>query len=113
MSLLKSGQTRMSTPPIKQTVAVFRGTLSTSDVRKAHDPTSAPQAGQRRLPAARGDGVGLDPRRGHAARTELVERLVIQEQLGSWVMYRLDAEGGFVGDTWHPTREDAPQAGAN
>ena len=37
----------------------------------------------------------------------LVSRLVIQEQLGSWVLYRLDARGGFVGDTWHPTREDA------
>jgi hypothetical protein len=37
----------------------------------------------------------------------LVSRLVIQEQMGSWVMYRLDADGGFVGDTWHPTREDA------
>lgn len=37
----------------------------------------------------------------------LVSRLVIQEQLGSWVMYRLDADGGFVGDTWHPTRDDA------
>lgn len=37
----------------------------------------------------------------------LVSRLVIQEQMGSWVMYRMDADGGFVGDTWHPTREDA------
>ena len=36
----------------------------------------------------------------------MVSRLVIQEQLGSWVMYRLDADGGFVGDTWHPTREE-------
>jgi hypothetical protein len=46
-------------------------------------------------------GVGTRP-----AQT-LVSRLVIQEQLGSWVMYRLDGDGGFVGDTWHPTREDA------
>jgi hypothetical protein len=37
----------------------------------------------------------------------LVSRLVIQEQLGSYVMYRIDGQGGFVGDTWHPTREDA------
>lgn len=37
----------------------------------------------------------------------LVSRLVIQEQLGSWVLYRLDDQGGFVGDTWHPTRQDA------
>lgn len=46
-------------------------------------------------------GVGTRP------APTLVTRLVIQEQLGSWVMYRLDADGGFVGDTWHPTREDA------
>ena len=37
----------------------------------------------------------------------LVSRLVIQEQMGSWVMYRMDEQGGFVGDTWHPSREDA------
>ena len=37
----------------------------------------------------------------------LVSRLVIQEQLGGWVMYRMDEHGGFVGDTWHPSREDA------
>lgn len=46
-------------------------------------------------------GVGTRP------APKLVSRLVIQEQLGSWVMYRMDSEGGFVGDTWHPTREDA------
>jgi len=46
-------------------------------------------------------GVGTRP------TTAMVTRLVIQEQMGSWVMYRLDANGGFVGDTWHPTREDA------
>lgn len=46
-------------------------------------------------------GVGTRP------APTLVHRLVIQEQLGSWVMYRLDGEGGFVGDTWHPTCEDA------
>jgi len=37
----------------------------------------------------------------------LVSRLVIQEQLGGWVLYRLDDGGGFVGDTWHPSRHDA------
>jgi hypothetical protein len=46
-------------------------------------------------------GVGTRP------APTLVARLVIQEQLGSWVMYRMDADGGFVGDTWHPTRDDA------
>ena len=46
-------------------------------------------------------GVGTRPQQA------LVYRLVIQEQLGSWVMYRLDDRGGFVGDTWHPTKRDA------
>ncbi|HEY2585070.1 MAG TPA: hypothetical protein VGI81_04810 [Tepidisphaeraceae bacterium] len=46
-------------------------------------------------------GVGTRP------APKLVSRLVIQEQLGSWIMYRMDSAGGFVGDTWHPTREDA------
>ena len=46
-------------------------------------------------------GVGTRP------APALVSRLVIQEQLGSWVLYRLDGQGGFVGDTWHPTRQDA------
>jgi len=46
-------------------------------------------------------GVGTRP------APALVSRLVIQEQLGSWVLYRLDDQGGVVGDTWHPTRQDA------
>jgi len=46
-------------------------------------------------------GVGTRP------APALVSHLVIQEQLGSWVLYRLDAQGGFIGDTWHPTRQDA------
>jgi hypothetical protein len=46
-------------------------------------------------------GVGIRPAAG------MVSRLVIEEQAGSWVFYRLDANGGFVGDTWHGTRADA------
>jgi hypothetical protein len=37
----------------------------------------------------------------------LVHCLVLEEQLGSWVLYRMDDRGGFVGDTWHGSREDA------
>jgi hypothetical protein len=41
-------------------------------------------------------------------RTTLVHRLVIQEQSsGYWIMNRMDDAGGFVGDTSHPTKEDA------
>ena len=36
-----------------------------------------------------------------------VTRLVIDEQFGNFVLYRLDSAGGFVGDTWHGTLEDA------
>src|SRR5580704_9040006 len=37
----------------------------------------------------------------------MVYRLVIEPQLDNWVLYRLDADGGFVGDTWHGSLEDA------
>lgn len=37
----------------------------------------------------------------------MVHRLVIEPQLDNWVLYRLDDAGGFVGDTWHGTLEDA------
>lgn len=46
-------------------------------------------------------GSGMRPVAG------MVSRLVIEEQGDNWVLYRLDADGGFVGDTWHGTREDA------
>ncbi len=51
--------------------------------------------------------LNLGSARGLRPRSELVHRLVIQEHSGNWVLYRMDANGGFVGDTWHPTREDA------
>ncbi len=41
-------------------------------------------------------------------RAALVHRLVIEEQSPDhWVVIRLDDGGGFVGDTSHPSREDA------
>ena len=41
-------------------------------------------------------------------RETLVHRLVIQEQSsGYWIMNRMDDSGGFVGDTAHPSKEDA------
>jgi hypothetical protein len=49
-------------------------------------------------------GLGLKPVEGG-----MVTRLVIEPQLGAWVFYRLDANGGFVGDSWHGTKEDAIQ----
>ena len=47
-------------------------------------------------------GVGLKPTAGG-----MVSRLVIEPQLGAWVFYRIDAQGGFVGDSWHDSKEDA------
>lgn len=46
-------------------------------------------------------GVGIQPRVG------LVSRIIIEPQFDSWVLYRMDDGGGFVGDTSHATREDA------
>jgi hypothetical protein len=41
-------------------------------------------------------------------REALVHRIVIQEQShGDWLMIRMDDAGGFIGDTSHPTKEDA------
>jgi len=37
----------------------------------------------------------------------MVSKLVIQPQLDAWCFFRLDEHGGFVGESWHPTREDA------
>jgi hypothetical protein len=51
------------------------------------------------LGAAR--GVGMQPRPG------LVSRLVLQESNDAWCLFRLDDAGGFVGDSWHGTKEDA------
>jgi hypothetical protein len=39
--------------------------------------------------------------------TGMVSRIIIQEQMGNWCVYRMDNDGGFIGDSWHPTREDA------
>ncbi len=36
-----------------------------------------------------------------------VHTLVLEKQLGNWVLYRMDDRGGFVGDSWHGSREDA------
>ena len=48
-----------------------------------------------------GSGSGMRPQAG------LVSRLIIEPQMNNWVLYRLDNSGGFVGDTWHGTLEDA------
>jgi hypothetical protein len=45
-------------------------------------------------------GMGLRP-------AAPVARLVVDEQYGNFVLYRLDADGGFVGDSWHGSLEDA------
>jgi hypothetical protein len=37
----------------------------------------------------------------------MVSRLIIEPQLDNWVLYRLDDRGGFVGDTWHGSLQDA------
>ena len=47
-------------------------------------------------------GLGLKPVAGG-----MVTRLVIGPQMGAWVFYRLDENGGFVGDSWHDSKEDA------
>ncbi len=48
----------------------------------------------------KGQGMGMYP-------PNLVSRLVIDEQYGSFVLYRIDDSGGFVGDSWHGSLADA------
>lgn len=62
------------------------------------EPTCLPHAAMN-LGTAR--GVGVRPIAG------LVSRLVIEEQMGHWMLYRMDTAGGYVGDSPHPSREDA------
>lgn len=47
------------------------------------------------------NGVGIKPRAG------MVHQLVLEKQFGNWVLYRMDDRGGFVGDTWHGSYDDA------
>jgi hypothetical protein len=51
------------------------------------------------LGSARGVGKYVQP--------ALVHRIVIEPRLENWVMYRMDDRGGFVGDTWHGSLDDA------
>jgi len=46
-------------------------------------------------------GVGIVPVPG------MVARVVIEPVLGAWVLHRMDEHGGFVGDSWHDSRDDA------
>ncbi len=53
--------------------------------------------------------LGQDP----AGPAREVGRLVIDHQTGGWCLFRLDADGGFVGDTWHPDADDARRTAAD
>jgi hypothetical protein len=47
---------------------------------------------------------GVSPRP-HAG---LVHKLIVEEQSeGHWMLYRMDDAGGFIGDTSHPSKDDA------
>jgi hypothetical protein len=46
-------------------------------------------------------GYGIQPKR------LLVHRLVIQPSMGAWQLFRVDDRGGYVGDSWHPSFDDA------
>lgn len=42
-----------------------------------------------------------------AGTSRAVRRVVIERAGRMWMLYRLDSEGGFVGDTTHATFDDA------
>jgi hypothetical protein len=52
-------------------------------------------------------GLGSSRAVGTSPQPALVHRVLVQKQLSAWCVFRLDGAGGFIGDTWHPDREDA------
>lgn len=52
-------------------------------------------------------GLGSSRAVGTSPQPALVFRVLVQKQLSAWCVFRLDGAGGFIGDTWHPDREDA------
>lgn len=52
-------------------------------------------------------GLGSSRAVGTSPQPALVHRVLVQKQLSAWCVFRLDSAGGFIGDTWHPDREDA------
>ena len=52
-------------------------------------------------------GLGSMRAVGTRPQSALVHRLVVQPQMTAWCLFRLDEGGGFIGETWHDTKEDA------
>ena len=52
-------------------------------------------------------GLGSMRAVGTSPQPTLVYRVIIQKQMSAWCVFRMDADGGFVGETWHPDRDDA------
>ncbi|MEL7238478.1 MAG: hypothetical protein AAGK78_06420 [Planctomycetota bacterium] len=53
--------------------------------------------------------MGLGSMRAVGTRPQqaLVHRLVIQRQMQAWCLFRMDDGGGFVGETWHESKDAA------
>ena len=52
-------------------------------------------------------GLGSMRAVGTSPAPALVHRVIIQPQMSAWCVFRLDGAGGFIGETWHPDRDDA------
>lgn len=52
-------------------------------------------------------GLGTLRAVGTRPQPALVHRLLIQRQMSAWCLFRLGAQGGFVGESWHPDAADA------
>ncbi len=78
------------------------------------DPPRPPREGATSacLPQA-AMGLGSVRAVGTAPMPAEVARLEVQHQTGGWCLFRLDAGGGFVGDSWHPSADDAKRTAAD
>jgi hypothetical protein len=52
-------------------------------------------------------GLGSTRAVGTSPRPALVHRLIVQPQMSAWCLFRMDGNGGFIGETWHPDAADA------
>lgn len=51
-------------------------------------------------------GLGSMRAVGTRPREAMVHRLVIQPQMSAWCLFRMDDGGGFIGETWHDSRQE-------
>ena len=52
-------------------------------------------------------GLGSMRAVGTRPRQAMVHRVIVQQQMKAWCVFRMDDGGGFIGDTWHESESAA------